>query len=50
MATRSRYSPEALMPKVGQGKSAKHFPYTPAGYKAAEKAKKAAKKGKAKGK
>lgn len=30
------------MPKVGK----KHFPYTPAGYKAAEKAKAKAKKGK----
>ena len=40
------------MPKVGKGASAKHFPYTPAGYKAAAKARakagsgKKAKKGK----
>lgn len=32
------------MPKVGK----KHFPYTPAGYKAAEKAKTKAKRGKKK--
>ena len=36
------------MPKVKVGGKVKHFPYTPAGYKAAEKAKEAAKKGKGK--
>ena len=34
------------MPKVGSGKQAKHFPYTPKGKAAAKAAKKAAKKGK----
>ena len=36
------------MPKLGQGPSAKHFPYTVAGKAAAEKARKEAKKGKGK--
>lgn len=36
------------MPKVGKGPTARHFPYTPAGYKAAAKARKGAKKGKGK--